>query len=361
MRKLKPGILTIFLLCFFLLPVLTLAQAETARDQAFLDADIRTSIVNSIAELLEENYVYPEIGKKMGDFIKKELKDGEYDRFTKAYIFAGRIMTDLQSISHDKHLRVRFDPTTAAAMSQSPDDEARRQMEKRRLENLRNNNFGFAKLERLQGNIGYLDLRMFAPPQYARETAHKAMDSLADSDAVIIDLRQNGGGSPEMVQLICSYFFDSQPVHLNSLYWRPADRTDEFWTLAELPGRRMPHTELYILTSRRTFSGAEEFSYNMKNLQRATILGEVTGGGAHPVNMMVADAGMVVSVPVGRAINPITKTNWEGTGVQPDINIPADQALLAAQVQALKKILKKCKDESRKKELLLLLQALEKK
>lgn len=361
MRKFQPSNFTAFWLCFLLLPGSIIAQAETARDQAFLDVDIRTSIVERIADLLEKNYVYPDIGKKMGDFIKKELNDGEYDRFTKAYIFAGRLMSDLRSISHDKHLRVRFNPDTAAALNQSPDDETRRQMEKRRLENLRRNNFGFAKLERLPGNIGYLDLHMFAPPHYARETANKAMDSLADSDAVIIDLRKNGGGSPEMVQLICSYFFDSQPVHLNSLYWRPADRTDEFWTLSDLPGRRMPQTELYILTSSRTFSGAEEFSYNMKNLQRATLLGEVTGGGAHPVNLMAADAGMVVSVPVGRAINPITKTNWEGTGVQPDIAIPADQALLAAQILAVKNILEKCTDKNKEKELKFLLEALEKK
>ncbi|MCM3872588.1 MAG: S41 family peptidase, partial [Pyrinomonadaceae bacterium] len=149
--------------------------------------------------------------------------------------------------------------------------------------------------------------------------------------------RGNGGGSPEMVALVCSYLFGAEPVHLNDLYWREGNRTDEFWTRKEVVGKRYLNKDVYVLTSKRTFSGAEEFTYNLKNLKRATIIGETTGGGAHPGGGFRINEHFSMFVPSGRAISPITKTNWEGTGVKPDIEVPSDQALLVARLTALKK------------------------
>ena len=154
-----------------------------------------------------------------------------------------------------------------------------------------------------------------------------------------------------MVQFLCSYFFGRKPVHLNSLYWRPSGRTDEFWTLKDLPGKRMPDVDLFILTSRRTFSGAEEFTYHMKNLKRATIVGDTTGGGAHPVNMKAVNEAFVLVVPVGRAINPISKTNWEGVGVEPDVKISSEKALATAHLLALRQSQEKTSDEAWKQRL----------
>jgi C-terminal processing protease CtpA/Prc len=171
------------------------------------------------------------------------------------------------------------------------------------------------------------------------------MAFLAGSDAVIIDLRQNGGGSPSMIQLISSYFFE-EPVHLNSFYIRDEDKTKQFWSHAHVEGERMADIDLYVLTSGMTFSAAEEFTYNMKNLERATIVGETTGGGAHPVRFVgFPDLKVSMSLPFGRAVNPISGTNWEGTGVEPDIEVPQAEALDVAHLEALKSMAEKAEDE----------------
>jgi hypothetical protein len=162
-----------------------------------------------------------------------------------------------------------------------------------------------------------------------------------------------------MIQLISSYFFD-EPVHLNSFYIRKGNRKQEFWTHKEVQGPRMTDKVIYILTSGYTFSGAEEFTYNMKNLKRATIIGETTGGGAHPVNLRVfAELQLQVSIPFGRAINPVSGTNWEGTGVSPHIQVPADKALSRARQEALKLLIDKNDDPIAKNRLHWLLERLE--
>lgn len=148
----------------------------------------------------------------------------------------------------------------------------------------------------------------------------------ANSDALIVDLRQNGGGDPAMVQLISSDLFD-EPTHLNSLYFRAEDSLEEFWTLDEVVGQRMADNPVFVLTSSSTFSAAEEFTYNLKCLGRATIVGETTGGGAHPGGVTPLHESLSVFIPAGRAINPITGTNWEGTGVIPDVPVEANAAL----------------------------------
>jgi len=200
-------------------------------------------------------------------------------------------------------------------------------------------NHGFAKVERLPGNIGYLEFLNFMDEELGADTVAAAMNFINGTDALIIDMRRNGGGNPAMVALVCSYLFGNEPVHLNDLYWREGNRTEEFWTKKDVAGKRYLNKDVYVLTSKRTFSGAEEFTYNLKNLKRATIVGETTGGGAHPGGGFRINEHFGMFVPTGRAISPITKTNWEGTGVTPDISVPADQALHVARIMALKKTL----------------------
>jgi C-terminal processing protease CtpA/Prc len=199
-------------------------------------------------------------------------------------------------------------------------------------------NAGFVKIERLPGNVGYLELHGFMPG--AEEPAAAAMNFLAGTDALIIDLRNNRGGGPQAVTLLCSYFFDEKPVHLNSLFWRKDNRTDDFWTLKSVAGKRYLGKDIYILTSKRTFSAAEEFAYDLQCLKRATLVGETTGGGAHPGGMAPLGEHFMAFIPMGRAINPITKTNWEGKGVKPDIAVPADKALETAHQRAIEQLLK---------------------
>jgi C-terminal processing protease CtpA/Prc len=153
-----------------------------------------------------------------------------------------------------------------------------------------------------------------------------------------------------MVALISSYLFGDKPVHLNDLYWRKGDKTEEFWTKPAAAAKKYDK-DVYVLTSKRTFSGAEEFSYNLKNLKRATIIGETTGGGAHPGGMVRLNEHFGVFIPTGRAISPITKTNWEGTGVEPDVKVPKELALKVAYVSALTKVIEKTPEEGRRKAL----------
>ena len=277
----------------------------------------KKAIVNKLANLMNRNYVFPEKGQAMHDLIKKKLKDQAYDELNTKEDFAAALESDLRSVINDKHIRVTFSPDRAKAV-QNRDRNGGRSIPE---------NFGFEEVRILENNIGYLDLRGFMDAGMAEEVAKPAMDKLIKADAIIFDLRKNGGGSPSMIRFISSYIFGNKPVHLNTFYWRPADEYSETWTDSSLASQTKPDIPIYVLTSDYTFSAAEEFTYNLKHLKRATIIGETTGGGAHPGGPMVIRDGFIVNVPQGRAINPVTKTNWEGVGVIPNINISADDAL----------------------------------
>ena len=303
----------------------------------------KQEVIDSISNLLNANYVFPEVAKEMSALIARNLKEGTYNSITDPMAYAEQLTSDLRSISHDLHLRVQFAPEQIAEMKahrDSEDDE----LPDTWLNEMRRNNYGFKEVKILDGNIGYLDLRSFSDTKYASETATAAMNFLSGADAIIIDLRNNGGGSPAMIQLITSYLYDAERIHLNNFYWRPTDEHTQTWTLPHVPGKRNPDADVYVLTSRGTFSAAEEFSYNLRNLERATLVGETTGGGAHPGGTRIATDRFTVWVPQGRAINPITKTNWEGTGVKPHVEVPAKDALLTAQTKALEKLMEKTED-----------------
>jgi len=338
------------LLCTALLLFSGTSQAQPGRGAGeALDAAARAKRVERVSAVLNEAYVFPDVAKKMEAAIRQKLKAGAYDKLTRPAELADALTRDLQAVSKDKHLHIRYEPVMPPVRDpKAPRDAAAQEELRREMASI---NFGFEKVERLTGNVGYLNLRGFMGAELAGETAISAMGFLSNSDAVIIDLRQNGGGHPSMVQLITSYFFE-EPTHLNSFYIREGNVTQQFWTSAHVSGKRMTDVPVYILTSSRTFSAAEEFSYNLKNLKRATLVGETTGGGAHPVKPhFLADVHLVAVVPFGRAVNPITGTNWEGTGVAPDIQVPADKALEAAHLDALKKLRGKAKDDRRKHEL----------
>lgn len=274
-------------------------------------------MVNRLASIMDNNYVYPDKGKAMHDLIKAKLKEGAYDTYTTEVDFAAALEADLRSIINDKHIRVTHNPERATAIRNrnfGPGPES-------------NGKFGFEEVKILQGNIGYLDLRGFMDIGLAEDVAKPAMDKLIQADAIIFDLRKNGGGSPSMIRFISSYLFGKEPVHLNTFYWRPSDQYSETWTDPSLASQNKPDIPIYVLTSDYTFSAAEEFTYNLKHLERATIIGETTGGGAHPGGPSIIRGDFVVNVPRGRAINPVTKTNWEGIGVIPNIDIDEKGAL----------------------------------
>lgn len=328
------------------------SQVAIRPGEMAIDAASRERTIARIADLLNERYVFPKVAARCASRLDAQLRSGAYEQHADAMSFAEALTRDLQAETRDKHLRVRPRPPGAASLdsesAESTPDERRSRRDAMR-DQMRKDNFGFQRLERLEGNVGYLNLLGFVPAELGGEAAAAAMAFLANADAVIIDLRHNGGGSPSMIQYISTYFFD-EPTLLNTMYWREGDRTDQFWTLPHVPGRRMPDTPLFILTSAGTFSGAEEFAYNMKNLERGTIVGETTGGGAHPGDSVPVNDQFAMFIPTGRAINPISKTNWEGVGVEPDITVPAEKALAVAHakaVEALENAAKSPEDRAR--------------
>lgn len=325
-----------FILALMLLNGVAQAQQPELPDLT-IDAAVRTQVIDGVLKRINDAYVFPDMAKKMEQSIRERVSNKEYDQITSAKEFVARLTKDLQEVSHDKHLRVRYsyNPLPERGPRREPSAEDREQ-EKRELTWM---NHGFSKVERLRGNIGLIEFFNFLDADLGADTVAAAMNFVNGTDALIIDMRNNGGGNPQMVALVCSYLFGPEPVHLNDLYWREGNRTEQFWTRKEVAGRRYLNKDVYILTSKRTFSAAEEFTYNLKNLKRATIVGETTGGGAHPGGGFRINEHFGMFVPTGRAINPITKTNWEGTGVTPDIDVPADQALVVARLTALKKSL----------------------
>jgi hypothetical protein len=307
-----------------------------------IDAATRARVIDGAVAKLNEFYVFPETAKKMAEAVQARLKSGGYDAITDADDFAAKLTEDLRAVSHDKHLGVNFSPQVIPNREPGPNppptpDPAT--LEQRRAQVLRRNNCAFEKVEWLPSNIGYLKFNGFAGPELCGPTVTTAMSFLANVDALIIDLRSNGGGSPDMVAYICSYLF-AERTHLNDLYNRKEDKTTEYWT-RDVPGPRLAKQPVFVLTSKRTFSGAEEFAYNLKNLKRAQIIGETTGGGAHPVSGHRIDDHFGIGVPFARAINPISKTNWEGTGVEPDVKVPAGDALETAKKMAAEQIRKR--------------------
>lgn len=299
--------------------------------------------IDSISNKLRINYIFPEMAEKMAEFLHTNLRNGKYDTLTDPSAFAGQLTKDLQALSKDKHLIVNYNPAIIARENALTDeDRANEEAEwnKELLGMLKRDNFGIREVKILEGNVGYLDLREFVHPKYGGESINAAMQLLSNTDAMIIDLRQNDGGSPWMVQLLASYFFGPEPVHLADHYNRPKDELTQSWTLPFLPGERRPEVDLYILTSSKSFSAAEGFSYQLKHLKRATIVGEKTAGGAHLTGSVIATDKFFVRIPQGRTISPITNGDWEGVGVMPDIEVSADQALKTSHEVAMEKMKK---------------------
>jgi len=322
------------------------------RPDATLEQAQRTQIIATLTQKMRANYVFPDVAEKMAAAVLAHDKRGAYNADNSAKALCEHLTTDLQEVSHDKHIRLRFShdslPEDIPEVDKAKIKPSVAERE-RELAMDRQHNFGVEKFEHLPGNIGYLELGGFLNLETSGEALAAAMTLVADSDALIIDLRRNGGGDPATVAFVSSYLFDGEPVHLNDLYYRWSGQTQQYWTHAWVPGKRYGTDKpVYVLTSGRTFSAAEEFTNNLKTLKRATIVGDTTGGGANPGGRFKLAEHVGVFIPTGRAINPSTKTNWEGTGVTPDVAVPQEQALLTAQIMAMRPLVNKLKDPWRK-------------
>ncbi len=298
-----------------------------------LDAAQRKLAIENVIENLNQFYVYPATAQKMADSLHAHEQKGDYSAITDGEEFAARLSADLIDVSHDKHLRVFYYPyklgTDAPPLTFDQLAEYRKDLAR---------DCGFHKLEILPNNIGYLKLDFFASPQACAKTAAAAIYFLANTDAVIIDLRENTGGEPSMVAIMCTYLFD-QPTLLNDFYDRRGNTTTEYWTLRYVPGIRLGASKpVFVLTSKQTFSGGEEFAYDLKNLKRVTVVGETTAGGSHPVGPHRAGDHFVVFVPSTLILDPVTRTDWERVGVTPDVPVKAEEALDTAERLAAQRI-----------------------
>ena len=333
MKKFIPFLILVFLSFIGLLGQNTQIAVDEAEKKAVIDA---------LCENLEREYIFPDITEKYVRMLKDNLRSGKYDGIGQPQEFALSITNDLMSVHRDRHLSLRFNPEWVK------NERGRKELDEKAILLLkrrdRASNYGFQEIKILPGNIGYFKFSEFSYNTDAYDAAVGAMSFLSNADALIIDLRTNGGGSPEMVQFLCSYFLDNPRQHLNSFSYKDKEKLTQYWTYTYLPGKRLNKIDLYLLTSRGTFSAAEEFTYNLKNMKRAVIIGETTGGGAHDNKFVILTDNFMMSLPFARAINPISKTNWEEVGVEPDVKVSQDKALETAQVMASKKLAEKEKD-----------------
>lgn len=321
-------------------------QMRGASDQAdmLMTAASRQQLIDNLIKKVNSSYVFPDMAEKIDASLREQQKRGVYDSITSAQKLSEVLTQELQATTKDRHLRVMYSeeviPESKPDTEPSPDDLARH------LAMMRSSNFGVEKVEHLPFNIGYLELNGFAPAQDAADTLAAAMTVLAHTDALIIDLRNNGGGDAATVALLASYLLDKR-TRLNDFYYREDNRIEQRWSSDVIPGLRYGQKkDVYILTSKDTFSAAEDFTYALKNLKRVTVVGETTGGGANPGDDIRLLPNFAVFVPLGRSISPITKSNWEGVGVTPDVSVCAEDAMRTAQLAILKRMAESAKNTS---------------
>lgn len=289
------------------------------------------NLVEKALELLCGNYIFPDRAREAADGIRRRLAAGDYDRLDEEAL-GRRLTAELFEVCHDRHLRVR--PRTEderAALTDAETDAVRR--EQQRL-----TNYGIKRVERLDGNVGRLDLRFVTSADAGGRAIAAAMELVSQTHALIIDLRNNRGGSPDGAVFWTSYFFPDGETHLNSIYEGATGRTRQFWSHAWLPGERYLDRPVYLLTSESTFSAGEEICYNLKAQGRATLVGETTRGGAHPTDSFPITPTLEITVPAARSVNPVTGTNWEGAGVEPDVAVAAREAFDTAYRMALRHV-----------------------
>ena len=301
------------------------------RIHATLDDAKRRRLIEGIAGELQEHYVFPKVAEQMIATLRAHAGRGDYDQLTRAEAFTAAVLKDLRDVSHDLHIRFVFGPRRPDFSEQTPEE---------RLANFRRMNFGFGPIERLPGNVARLPIIAFYPlEREVRDAIERSMTEVADADALLIDLRENHGGQPDTVALILSYLFDPEPVHLTDIVWHFDGSTQQIWTVRDVPGPRFGRSKpVYVLTSRQTISAGEGLAYDLKNLHRARVVGETTAGAANPAAFHDLDDWFKIGVPGARAINPVTKTSWEGVGVVPDVAVPAGAALEAARRLAVQDV-----------------------
>ncbi|MFC0679528.1 S41 family peptidase [Lysobacter korlensis] len=330
-----------------LLCLAPLAGAQPGAGSKPITAAERQAVVARLAEQLQAKYVFPDAAKTLAATLRAREAAGAYAGTNDAEAFSKALAKDMRAFGKDGHFDViyapGFKPRPAGQKPSAAEYEAMRR-------EIVRDGYGIDSIARLPGNVGYLELRGFGPAELVGEALSAAMTVLSGTDALILDLRRNGGGDPGAVAYLMSHFFEKgDQRHLNDLYSRASNSTRQYWTHPAVEPRYT--RPVYVLTSARTFSGGEECAYNFQTQKRGVTVGESTGGGSNPGDMYALGSDFAAFIPDGRAINPVTKTNWEHVGVKPDIAVPAADARRTAHVAILRDLIKASADADEKSEL----------
>lgn len=288
----------------------------------------------AVAKTLEDGYCDPELGARMANVIRQRSAAGDYPKTMEGPAFAAKLQRDIRNVYDDRHLRVEFSaeklPPMPPLTLEPPKDYAEHIRPWSRHEN-----FGLASVQVLPGNIGAIDFRYFVPLALSGKAIDAAMEMVAHTDALIIDLRQNRGSmDPDTIPYLMGYFFE-RPVMISELYWRPTNTTRQFWTASQVAGPRYLDKPVTILTSNSTFSGGEALAFDMQALKRAKVYGEPTGGGGNPGGTVRIDDHFALWLPAGKGKSAVTNKTFEGIGVIPDVAVRPADALRKAQFDVL--------------------------
>lgn len=301
-------------------------------------------MIEAFGNALAKGYIHAGTGLQMSTHISEQLKAGRYDGITDPEVFVSRVSEDLRYLSKDLHLSIFYSPAELPELKGFETQisvEEKRQMQTE----MSKDNYGLEKVEVLPGNIGYLDFRYFAPLEFSGDTYAGAFRKLEDVDALILDLRNNRGSmSDQVIPFLCGYLFSSS-VHLNSIYFKQKEFTQQYWSSEYVPSKKLSEVPVYVLISGRTFSGGEELAYDLQALKRATLVGHNTAGGANPVAPVKVSAHFGINLPQALVINPVTRTNWEGVGVQADKVVLPLLALETAHRLAIKQLISENTEE----------------
>ncbi len=324
-------------------------NTPSVKSEVILNELNKQEIIDSLTKKLEEFYIKPNAIGDINNKLTENYKKGLYKNSSNPNEFALKLTADLLDISKDLHFSVGYDPQWLDNQQKNNDIETQQKIKEQELIEAKRKNFGFQQSRILEGNVGYLEFTYFHDPIEASEVATTAMQFLSNADALIIDLRKNNGGVMEMGQFISSYLFYNKDLPLYKYYYYEGGRKKierEMWLLPSVPGKRLADIDIYILTSGITFSAAEWMSYSLQNLKRVTIVGEQTAGGAHPVDRKILTQGFSINIPFGEVKDPITKLDFEGHGVTPNVLCKSEDALNTAHLLVLQKLSSKNKDLS---------------
>ncbi|WP_296944038.1 S41 family peptidase [uncultured Massilia sp.] len=321
-----------------------------------MSASDRAAVVQKLSAELKANYIEPAVAERAGAAIAKKRAEGGYASAAGAQAFSEALATDLRAVSGDLHFGARVDEGFDAPGA-APVDRRTRMAEMR--DRSARQGYGIEKIERLPGNVGYIELRGFGATEFVGPAYTAALSLMEGTDALILDLRRNGGGSPGSVAYLMSHFFPlGDQRHLIDIYHRASGTTQQIWTVPTVAQRY--DKPVYVLTSARTFSGGEDCAYDFQAHKRGTLVGETTGGGSNPVGWFGVGHGIVVAIPVSRTTNAVTGTNWEHVGVKPDVAVPAAQALQTAYAAILRTQVAAARDDAERAKLQRLLAMVEK-